>query len=191
MEPKDRDGPGDASAPKKKRTPGARKRSKPVKAAEQNGAVAPEREVEFPTAYDVKDVHRALSGFSDDDLKQIPIVPTGTHLDQGATYIDLAEEPVVEVKVNAGVVARAGHYYVPKNRVPYTIWNRLIGEPKPGQERSGVTDRSAADQRPERADGGEGTFGERDADRAADVAADLKSWLDTRREDRDGPREVL
>ena len=34
-------------------------------------------------------------------------------------------------------------------------------------------------------------FGDRDADRAADVAADLKSWLDTRREDRDGPREVL
>lgn len=24
--------------------------------------------------------------------------------------------------------------YAPKDRVPYEIWNRLIGEPKPGQE---------------------------------------------------------
>lgn len=34
-------------------------------------------------------------------------------------------------------------------------------------------------------------FAERDSDRAADVAADLKSWMDARREDRDAPREVL
>lgn len=35
------------------------------------------------------------------------------------------------------------------------------------------------------------SFGDRDADRAADVAADLKSWMDTRREDRDHRGEVL
>jgi hypothetical protein len=29
--------------------------------------------------------------------------------------------------------ASAGHAYVAKDRVPYQIWNRLIGEPKPGQ----------------------------------------------------------
>jgi hypothetical protein len=34
-------------------------------------------------------------------------------------------------------------------------------------------------------------FGDRDANSAADVATDLKSWVDTRREDRDAPREVL
>jgi hypothetical protein len=43
----------------------------------------------------------------------------------------------------------------------------------------------------ENADERDGSFGERDADRAADIAADLKSWMDTRREDRDQPREVL
>ncbi len=193
MEPNDGNGPGDAPAPKKKRAAGARKRApKTGGAAEQNGpSAAVEREAAMQTAYDVKEIHRALSDFSDDDLKQIPIVPTGTHLEQGATYIDLAEDQVAEVKVNAGVVARPGHYYVPKNRVPYTIWNRLIGEAKPGQERSGVADRSAADQRPpERADSDERPF-ERDSERPADVAAGLKAWMDTRREDRDGPREVL
>ena len=191
MEPKDGTGPGEA--PKKRRAPSARKRTpKAVKAAGENGATATEREVEFRTAYDVKEVHRALRDFSDDDLKQIPIVPEGMHLEQGATYVDLAEEPVAELKVNAGVIARPGQFYVPKSRVPYTIWNRLIGEAKPGQEASGAADRSVADRQPlERGDGDHRTFGDRDADQAADVAADLKSWLDTRREDRDAPREVL
>ncbi len=183
MEPRDGNSPGDGRPARKKRTPSARKRPpKAVRAAEENGATGVEREVQLRTAYDVKDVHRALNNFSDDDLKQIPIIPEGTHLEQGATYIDLAQEPVTEVKVNAGVVTRAGQFYVPKNRVPYTIWNRLIGEAKPGQELSGVADRSAADA---------GAFGERDAHRAADVAADLKSWMDTRREDRDERGEVL
>src|SRR5919206_4598849 len=127
---------------RKQTSSAARKRSpKPVQAAEDYGTATVDREAQLQTAYDVKEIHRSLAGFSDDDLKQIPIVPTGTHLEQGATYIDLSEERPSEVKVNAGVIARDGHYYVPKNRVPYTIWNRLIGEARPGQERSGAEDR--------------------------------------------------
>lgn len=46
MEPKDRKGSGDGSAPKGKRAPSARKRTpKSAKAADQNGATATEREV--------------------------------------------------------------------------------------------------------------------------------------------------
>ncbi|MFN2563515.1 MAG: hypothetical protein ABR499_00720 [Gemmatimonadaceae bacterium] len=206
MEPKDGNGSGDQRPARKKRAPTARKRApKEAQAAEQNGVNGvgtAERQAQVQTAYDVKEIHRSLSGFSDDDLKQIPILPEGTRLEQGATYIDLAEERPSEVKVNAGVIARAGHYYVPKNRVPYMLWNRLIGEAKPGQEASGAADRSVAEistagqamgDRPAAgADtGGDGGYGNRDADRAAQVAADLKSWLDTRNEDRDAPREVL
>jgi hypothetical protein len=209
MEPRDGSGAGDDQRPAKKTTrqrpPAARKRAPKAVNGEQNGVGTVEREVQVQTAYDVKEIHRSLSGFTDDDLKQIPIVPEGTHLDQGGTYIDLAEERPSEVKVNAGVVARAGNYYVPKNRVPYTIWNRLIGEAKPGQEASGASDRSVADlstagqamgDQPAApgdagGDGGSGDYGNRDADRAASIAADLKSWMDTRREDRDHPREVL
>jgi hypothetical protein len=203
MEPKDGKGSGDEQqSARRKRAPSARKRA--PKAAgvrggaagggvEENGAGTTEREVQVRTAYDVKEIHRSLTGFSDDDLKQIPILPEGTRLEQGATYIDLAEERPSEVKVNAGVVARAGQYYVPKDRVPYTIWNRLIGEAKPGQAVSGATDRSVAevgaadrDQPPARQEAGERSWAS-----AAQSAADLKSWLDTRREDRDGGREVL
>jgi hypothetical protein len=38
----------------------------------------------------MKEVHRLLDGFTDDLLKQIPILPIGSHLEQDATYIDLA-----------------------------------------------------------------------------------------------------
>ncbi|HEY0971812.1 MAG TPA: hypothetical protein VGE02_12660 [Gemmatimonadales bacterium] len=92
-----------------------------------------EREVPLPTAYDVKRIHRALDDFRDDDLKQIPILPVGSRLQQGATYLDLAADRPEEFKTTGAVTAAPGHYYVPKDRVPYEIWNRLIGEPKPGQ----------------------------------------------------------
>lgn len=87
-----------------------------------------ERERPIPTAYDAKQLHRVLAGLADDELKQIPILPVGTRLQQGATYLDLAENRPREFKSTAGAEVRAGHFYVPKDRVPYQIWNRLIGE---------------------------------------------------------------
>jgi len=91
-----------------------------------------DRELAIPTAYDVKELNRALAGdFTDDDLKQIPILPSGTALEQGATYVDLAASPREAFKTNAGRHAEAGHFYVPKNRTPYEIWNRLIGRERP------------------------------------------------------------
>ena len=92
-----------------------------------------EREVPLPTAYEVKRIHRALADFQDDDLKQIPILPVGSRLQQGATYIDLAADRPEEIETTGALTADPGHYYVPKDRVPHEIWNRLIGEPKPGQ----------------------------------------------------------
>jgi hypothetical protein len=87
-----------------------------------------ERELAIPTAYDVKDVHRALADqFTDDDLKQIPILPSGTPLEQGATYVDLAASPREEFKTNAGRRTEDGQFFVPKNKTPYEIWNRLLG----------------------------------------------------------------
>jgi hypothetical protein len=63
--------------------------------------------------------------------------------------------------------------------------NRSAGEARPSQPRTSgerVVDLRGSD---------ESTFGERDAESPADLAADLKSWMDTRREDKDAPREVL
>ena len=85
----------------------------------------------IPTAYDAKQLHRALDDFTDDELKQIPILPVGERLQQGATYIDLAENRPSEFKSTGGAEARAGHFLVPKDRVPYEIWNRLVGKDRP------------------------------------------------------------
>lgn len=80
------------------------------------------------TAYDVKSVHRALAEFSDAELKQIPILEAGTRLRHGATYLDLEHGPFTADGV---MVASARQKLVPKDRVHYEIWNRLIGEEKP------------------------------------------------------------
>jgi hypothetical protein len=90
-----------------------------------------EKSGELRTAYDLKDVHRALTGFKDDDLKQIPILVPGTRLHQGATYIDLAESPPREFTARSHMVSGQDNSYVQKDRVPFELWNRLIGRPKP------------------------------------------------------------
>jgi len=84
-----------------------------------------------PTAYEVKDVHRQFHGFSDDELKRIPILPAGTRLEQGTTYIDLQDESLSEFTATAGMVAGPGNWFVPKSEVDYQLWNRLIGITNP------------------------------------------------------------
>jgi hypothetical protein len=61
-------------------------------------------------------------------------VPEGARLQQGATYIDLNEQPPQELTARGDIAAEPGNAYVPKDRVPYGIWNRLIGEEKPGSD---------------------------------------------------------
>jgi hypothetical protein len=85
-------------------------------------------DVGLPTARDVKEVHRALGGdFADDELKLIPVLPTGRRLEQGATYVDLCDPAREEFTARAGMAAGGGHWYIPKDQVPYSLWNRLTG----------------------------------------------------------------
>jgi hypothetical protein len=53
------------------------------------------------TANDVKDAQQLLITFSDDHLKQSPILPAGARLEQDATYIDLADPDRKEFKALA------------------------------------------------------------------------------------------
>jgi hypothetical protein len=91
------------------------------------GGESEAEEREARTAYDVKQVHRALAGFTDDELKQIPILEPGTRLRQGATYLDLEQGSFTADGV---MFAAASQKLVPKDRVHYEFWNRLIGEEK-------------------------------------------------------------
>ena len=88
------------------------------------------------TAYDVKSVHRSLSDWPDDELKEIPVLRPGTPLQQGATYINLREPRRGEITAMGGMRAGEGDAFVPKDHVPYPTWNRLRGIDDP--ERTGA-----------------------------------------------------
>lgn len=89
-----------------------------------------------PSAYDVKDVHQTWRDLSDADLKQFPVLPEGTRLEQGAVYFDLNDPNRGEIKALGNMEAGSQNRYVAKSAVPYPLWNALIGVDNP--ERLGV-----------------------------------------------------
>jgi len=92
------------------------------------GATGEHPEKSSRTARDVKHLHARFNDWLDSDLDEIPIVPTGARLEQGAVYMDLAADPPAEFTATGGMAAREGQCVVPKSDVPYQIWNRLLGE---------------------------------------------------------------
>jgi len=102
-------------------------------AGQNMSQAGPHREFDAPSAFDVKEVHRHLAGFTDDELKGIPILPEGTRLEQGAVYVDLGQDDPQEFKALGNMVAGPGQYLVPKSEVDYRLWNRLIGVTDPNR----------------------------------------------------------
>lgn len=82
-------------------------------------------------ARDLKDVHRYLEGFTDDELQQILVLPEGSRLKQGATYVDLLDPERNEFTAMGGMEASDNNWYVAKSETSYEIWNRLIGVQNP------------------------------------------------------------
>ena len=80
-----------------------------------------------PNASEQKELYGYLEGYTDDELKQIPVLSVGTRLKQGATYIDLADPERKEFKAMGGMEVGADNKYVPKTEVDYQLWNRLTG----------------------------------------------------------------
>ena len=92
------------------------------------GGEAEARESDARTAFDVKQVHRAFAEFPDDELKQIPLLESGTRLRQGATYLDLARGRFV---ASGEMEVGRDQLVVQKDRVHYETWNKLVGDEKP------------------------------------------------------------
>jgi hypothetical protein len=67
-----------------------------------------------PTAYDVKAVHKRLKQFTDDELKQLRILPTGSRLEQGATSSDLNNLEVGDFTATADMHAGPNTWIVAK-----------------------------------------------------------------------------
>lgn len=102
--------------------------------AGQNVGPATDVSEQSPTAFHLRKAGLDLGAVADDDLKRVPIVPDGTRLQQGATYVDLRASRREEFTARGDMHAEPGQAVAPKDQVPYEIWNRLIGEEKPGQE---------------------------------------------------------
>ena len=98
----------------------------------------PEKAGSVDTAYDIKNLHRRLQSLTDDELKGIPVLPVGSRLEQGATYIDLREDEPSEFTARGDMEVAPDNWYVPKSEVDYQLWNRLIGVDNP--ERLGEAD---------------------------------------------------
>jgi hypothetical protein len=83
------------------------------------------------TADDIKKIRTLLPGFTSAELRAIPILPTGTRLEQGATYLDLRHPDRGPFHGQASMEAGADNYYVPKKALDYVTWNRLTGVTDP------------------------------------------------------------
>ena len=111
----------------------------PNASAGQNNTLAgPSGEHTAPTAHDTPDLRRALTGFTKDELKRILVLPEGSRLEQGGTYVDLSTPDRKEFTATGDITAGPGNWFVPKSEVDYEIWNRLIGVTNP--ERIGEAD---------------------------------------------------
>jgi hypothetical protein len=76
-------------------------------------------------AIDIKELHGKLADLTNDELRNIVIVPLGDRLEQGAKYIDLMHLERGEFVATADMVSDEDHYYVPKKHTEYVLWNRL------------------------------------------------------------------
>lgn len=102
-------------------------------AGQNYGAIGPHAEKVMVSANDLKEIHRLLPDWTDDELKQLTIMPEGSRLEQGATYVDLHDPARRECTATAEMVAGPANYYVPKSEVDYVLWNRLIGVENPAR----------------------------------------------------------
>jgi len=77
------------------------------------------------SADEIKSMHTILADLTDDELKNITILPAGTRLEQGAKYIDLRNLEQGEFVARSNMVADVVNAYVPKKETDYLLWNRL------------------------------------------------------------------
>ena len=113
----------------------------PNSMAGQNvGLEGPHPEKDAPSAYEIKDLHSKLEGYTSDELKQIPVLPQGSRLEQGAKYVDLMDTERKVFTAMGSMEAGPNNMYVPKTEVDYQLWNRLIGVQNP--ERLGESSES-------------------------------------------------
>lgn len=101
------------------------------------------------TAADIKELTATLAEFTSDELRQIPVVPIGIALKEGAVYLDLQNRAFGPFVAPRGAAAEEHHLYVPKAEVPHELWNRLVPKRSPEQAREEEEGHSKDETMPE------------------------------------------
>jgi hypothetical protein len=91
------------------------------------GLAGPHPEKNARSAYDDKEVHRALRDFSDDELKRLVILPQGARLEANATYVNLRDPELHEITAEGNEDVGPADLIIPKAEVDYPLWNKLLG----------------------------------------------------------------
>jgi hypothetical protein len=76
-------------------------------------------------ASELKELVRALTGFNNDELRQIPVVVPGSRLKPEATYLNLREPARGSFSAPDESYAGKDAWYVAKADVAPLLWNRL------------------------------------------------------------------
>ncbi|AFZ23611.1 hypothetical protein Cylst_1321 [Cylindrospermum stagnale PCC 7417] len=101
------------------------------KAGQNYGTAESDPEKAALNAFEIKELHNQLPEYTDDELKQITLLPPGSRLEQGAKYIDLNDSERHEFTAMGGMEAGPDNWYVPKTEIDYLLWNRLTGVQNP------------------------------------------------------------
>jgi hypothetical protein len=71
---------------------------------------------------------RLLPTLTDAELRRLVILEPGASLEQGSTYVDLADLGLGPFTAMGGEVAGPGSRLVAKRETDYRLWNRLVGQ---------------------------------------------------------------
>ncbi len=90
--------------------------------------ISREQSNEVRPAADEKSLVSHLSMLSGEELDRLPVLKTGTQLEQGSVYYDLNDRERGPFKAIGGEVANGDNKYVAKKGTDYELWNRLVGQ---------------------------------------------------------------
>ena len=65
--------------------------------------------------------------WTDDELKQVPLLPVGGPAGRGATYVDLRDPARREFTATGEMQVPSDGLYVPQSEVDRRTWVRLLG----------------------------------------------------------------
>jgi len=88
-------------------------------------------QMESVPAGDDKTVVEALPDLDQGDLASLSLLPEGTHLEQGAVYLNLNDRDRGDFKAVGGQVVEPSDRIVAKKATDYELWNKLTQVRRP------------------------------------------------------------